>query len=276
MRGVFVAGTDTGVGKTVLAAALAAALREEGLDVGVWKPVQSGARLTDPEGDAARLCRLSGVGDELESVCAVALAAPLAPLVAARLEGRRINLEAVVAHGQALAARHAALIVEGAGGVMVPLAPGFYVLDLMVRLGLPVVLAARAGLGTVNHTLLTAEAVRRRGLTVLGAVLIGGPESAGTDAATAAAAGGRVASRAVGDPTDGADRSDDMEAVCVATNPELVAAGGVPVLGRLPWLEGSLSPSRLAAAVRRHLDLRPVREVLEERFEERLRGKVAG
>ena len=87
MRGVFVAGTDTGVGKTVLAAALAAALREEGLDVGVWKPVQSGARLTDPEGDAARLCRLSGVADELEAVCAVALAAPLAPLVAARLEG---------------------------------------------------------------------------------------------------------------------------------------------------------------------------------------------
>ena len=141
---------------------------------------------------------------------------------------------------------------------MVPLAPGFYVLDLMARLGLPVVLAARAGLGTVNHTLLTAEAVRRRGLTVLGAVLIGGSEHTGPDAATCGAAGGWETGRTGASPTD------DMEPVCVATNPELIAAGGVPVLGRLPWLAGSLSPSGLAAAVRRHLDLGPVREALAE------------
>ncbi len=242
MRGLFVTGTDTGVGKTVVAAALAATLRAEGWDVGVWKPVQSGHPLHHPKGDAARLLRLAGVDDPPEAVCALALAAPLAPQVAARLEGRAVDPEALLAHGQALARRHALVVAEGAGGVLVPLAPGFYVLDLMAQLGLPVVLAARAGLGTVNHTLLTAEAVRRRGLSLVGVVLVGGPAE-------------EPAAPLAGPPLD-------PDVICRATNPELIAAGGVTVLGRLPWLEEPLTTDRLVEAVRRHLDLAPLRAAL--------------
>lgn len=169
MNGVFVTGTDTGVGKTVVCAALAVALRSRGIDAGIVKPVQTG------EGDAATLKELAGLAEELEEIAPYSFRAPLAPLAAARLEGRELELDEVVARVQALAERHELTLVEGVGGLLVPVGPGWTVADLAVALALPLLVVARPGLGTVNHTLLTLEAARRVGLAIA-AVLLNGDD----------------------------------------------------------------------------------------------------
>jgi dethiobiotin synthetase len=107
----------------------------------------------------------------MELVCPYQFGPPLAPGVAARLAGVEISLARLLEAARALAARHAALLVEGAGGLLVPLTPSWTYADLAVALGLPVLVVARAGLGTVNHTALTLEALRARGLAVAGVVL---------------------------------------------------------------------------------------------------------
>lgn len=158
MRGVFVTGTDTGVGKTLVSAWLARGWRAE-----YWKPIQTGIA----EGlDADTVARLAGVpvhpGRWL-------LRAPLSPHLAARHEGVAITLDDFV-----LPRTARPLVVEGAGGVLVPLdESGTTMAALMARLGLPVVVVARGGLGTINHTLLTLEALRGRGLEPAGVVLNG-------------------------------------------------------------------------------------------------------
>jgi len=170
VRGLFIVGSDTGVGKTEVACAVIAAARAAGLDVGAMKPAQSGVEPGVPT-DAERLRAAAGGGDPLELICPFSFAPPLAPGVAARLAGATITLDGLLAAARALAARHAALVVEGAGGLLVPLTPRETFADLAVALGLPVLLVARAGLGTVNHTALTVEALRARGLAVAGIVL---------------------------------------------------------------------------------------------------------
>jgi dethiobiotin synthetase len=170
MRGLFVTGTDTGVGKTEVSCALIAAARADGLDLAAMKPAQSGITPGEPS-DADRLRAAAGGGDPPELVCPYAFAAPLAPGVAARLAGVELRLEVILEAARALAARHAALLVEGAGGLLVPLTPRHTYADLAQALGLPVLVVARAGLGTVNHTALTVEALRARRLPVAGIVL---------------------------------------------------------------------------------------------------------
>jgi dethiobiotin synthetase len=170
VRGLLVTGTDTGVGKTEVAVALVAGWRARGLDVAGMKPAQSGFAVGETS-DAERLREAAGGGDPLELVCPYALAAPLAPAVAARLEGREVSFAHVVACARSLAARHAALVVEGAGGVLVPLAADRSYADLAAALELPVLVVARAGLGTVNHTALTCEALRARRIAIRGVVL---------------------------------------------------------------------------------------------------------
>ena len=208
-RGFFVTATDTGVGKTFVTAALATALRARGRDVAVFKPVQSGATAEDPSGDAVLL----------GADCVYAFAAPLAPLVAARAEGRTIELEPILARARELVREHELLLVEGAGGLLVPLADDFDLADLAVALGLPLVIVARAGLGTVNHTLLTIEAARARGLAVAGVVLNGkSDESTVENAALIEAGSGvRVAARVpwLADPADAAGYLDDADFVDV-------------------------------------------------------------
>jgi dethiobiotin synthetase len=203
-RGYFVTATDTAVGKTVVTAGLATSLRARGLDVAVFKPVQSGALADDPAGDAALL------GAE----CVYSFAAPLAPLVAARYEEETVELEPILARAQKLAREHEILLVEGAGGLLVPLAPGLDLADLAVALGLPLIVVARAGLGTVNHTLLTIEAARTRGLDVAGVVLNGESDESTTDNAALieAASGARVLARIpwLADLADAASYLDDL------------------------------------------------------------------
>lgn len=169
-RGLFVTATDTGVGKTEVACALVRGWRARGLDVGVLKPAQSGHEPGAPS-DAERLRAAAGDLDPVELVCPYTFAAPLAPAVAARLAGARIELGRVLEAAHAVARRHAAILVEGAGGLFTPLTERETYADLAVALGLPALVVARAGLGTVNHAALTCEALGRRGVAIAGIVL---------------------------------------------------------------------------------------------------------
>ena len=174
-KGIFITGTDTGVGKTLVSGGIAALLRESGMDVGVMKPIESGCRRENgvliPE-DALFLREMSGCGDELRLINPYALEHPLAPALAADLEGIEIRLEVIRGAFITLASRHEWILVEGAGGMLVPLAPHFFMADLARGLGgLPILLVTRASLGTLNHTLLTLYYARREEMEVMGLVM---------------------------------------------------------------------------------------------------------
>lgn len=156
----FITGTDTDVGKTV-----AAAWMMLQLGASYWKPVQAGV---EEETDEQVVRRLTGFSDSYFWPSTYSLREPLSPHEAARREGATIEME----HFE-LPKTDDPLIVEGAGGVLVPLNDKALVIDLIAQLGLPVILVARSGLGTINHTLLSLEALRRRNLEVAGVVLNG-------------------------------------------------------------------------------------------------------
>jgi dethiobiotin synthetase len=171
VRGLFVTGTDTGVGKTVLAAALCAALRAGGERVAAFKPVVTGVgELAAGElADHDLLARCTG--QAAADVTPAVFGPALSPHLAAELAQTTLEPEALVDAARACAAGADVLIAEGVGGLLVPLAGRFLVRDLARRLGLPVVIAARPGLGTINHTLSTVEAARAAGLVVRAIVL---------------------------------------------------------------------------------------------------------
>ena len=169
-RGLFVTGTDTGVGKTVIACGLARALRQRRVEVGVMKPCETGVGPKGPE-DAAALRAAAGVSDTIEEICPQSFALPAAPSVAAQVEGRVVDLERIRFASKTLAARHDFLLVEGAGGWLVPIAPDFAMADLAAELGYAILVVARASLGTINHTLLTLESIEHRGLPLAGVVV---------------------------------------------------------------------------------------------------------
>lgn len=172
--GVFVTGTDTGVGKTVVGCAIAEALRRRGLDVGVMKPIETGVGTQGPL-DAIALAEAAGATDPIDLICPQRFELPAAPSVAAAREGTSVDLFAIRRAFLALRERHAYLLVEGAGGLLVPIASDYAMVDLMAELHLPILVVARAALGTVNHTLLTLEAIERRGLPLAGVVVSHGP-----------------------------------------------------------------------------------------------------
>jgi dethiobiotin synthetase len=172
MRGIFVAGTDTGVGKTVIAGALAMRLKHLGVNVGVMKPVETGvAADDDPSTDAARLRSAAGVADSLERVSPYRLSAALAPLGAARVASVTIESERILEAYRYLAAQHRCVVVEGVGGVMVPITAQWHVCELIAQLHLPVLIVGRAALGGVNHALLTLQALRAREIPILAIAL---------------------------------------------------------------------------------------------------------
>ncbi len=191
-----VTGTDTGIGKTVFAAALTRAL-----GASYWKPIQSGL-LDGADGETVAELGVEAVLPE-----AYRLTEPLSPHRAAELDGVTIDAETLIPP----AADH--LVIEGAGGVLVPVTRELLYADLFARWGLPVVLVARTGLGTINHSLLSVEALRARGAAVHGIAFVG-------------------------------DANEDNEAT-------ICAIAGVKRLGRLPRLD-PLSPDSLAAAFAEH------------------------
>jgi dethiobiotin synthetase len=174
-RGLFVTGTDTAVGKTVVACALLRALRRRGVDAVGMKPVETGV---GPEGplDAIALRDAAGSADPLELVCPQRYALPAAPSVAAAAEGRVVDLVGIEAAFRGLAARHDCVIAEGAGGLLVPLTETACMADLARSFSLPLLVVTRGRLGTINHTLLTLEAAHRRRLPVAGVVASHGPQ----------------------------------------------------------------------------------------------------
>jgi dethiobiotin synthetase len=174
IKGIFITGTDTGVGKTFVAAGIVWALSARGFDVGVMKPAETGCRIRNgkriPE-DAMMLMRYAEVQDPLDLVNPYRFRAPLAPMVAAQQEGRTIEIRKIKEAFRALTKRHEFMVVEGAGGIMVPLTARRSLLDLAVLLGLPVLIVARPGLGTINHTLLTILALRAKEVPIAGIVI---------------------------------------------------------------------------------------------------------
>jgi dethiobiotin synthase len=170
MNGMFVTGTDTNVGKTVVSAALLHRHRRLG-PVGYWKPIQTGA----PEDDDTAMARELGACSAAE-ICdaGIRLPRPLSPHLAAELCGQTIDFEWVLDISRGMDANRY-WIVEGAGGLLVPINRGRLMIDLIAALRLPAVVAARSQLGTINHTLLTLEALRARGIPVAGVVMVGDP-----------------------------------------------------------------------------------------------------
>jgi dethiobiotin synthetase len=221
--GLFITGTDTGVGKTVVAGAIADWFRRRGKRVGVLKPIATGC-VRRREGlvseDAEFLAHCADARFPLDVICPVRYAEPLAPSVAAERVGQPVEWEAVTRSLRILQRDSDVLIVEGVGGVMVPLDAQHTVLDLGGWLRLPAVVVARPNLGTINHTLLTLHALRNTSVKVAGVVINGYPA--------------------------------EMPGVAEETNPRVIGRwGNVPVLSIVPRepIIGNRLPGGISAAM---------------------------
>jgi len=174
-QGAFVTGTDTGVGKTIIAGSLAVLVRSAGRNVGVFKPAASGGRPVMAEGvlnaDSEFLAWCADTSWELATITPASFQEPLAPMVAARRSRQEVDFDRIVQCYNLIGEASDLVIVEGVGGALVPITETVSVLDLAEAMALPVIVVARPGLGTLSHTLLTVEAVHRRGLTVAAVVV---------------------------------------------------------------------------------------------------------
>jgi dethiobiotin synthetase len=235
-RGVFVTATEAGAGKTMLAAGLLGILRQEGVNVGVMKPVASGAIECDSgkriSQDVEMLIDFSGADDPWELINPYCLATPVTPVLAAKIEGVNIDLARIRACFEAISARHEFVVVEGADGLLSPLADGLVVADLIHVLDLPVIIVSPPDQGTINHTLLTMECLKNRQLTALGFFF----------------------NRFPGSPN-----------LVESTNAEVVTSvSGVPHLGSLPELGDFYSQQQVIEAFQRAIPKERLREVLCE------------
>jgi dethiobiotin synthetase len=166
--GLFITGTDTGIGKTYVGALILAELRRRGVKAAGFKPIACGA---GGRNDARIYRKLMDNEQPLDVINPVYLRKPLAPSVAARLERKRISFRRIFASYELLAGNYDVLLVEGAGGLLVPIRDDYFVADLAKQLGLPVLIVARLALGTINHTLLTVRQARSMGLKIAGLLL---------------------------------------------------------------------------------------------------------
>lgn len=227
-KGLFVTGTDTGVGKTFVTAGLARCLLDRGIRPGVFKPVETGCALRRGKRiprDGAFLKHMAGATEPIEEIVPYRLAAPLAPQVAAEKEGVRIQIQRIHRAFLEISSRHPYTLVEGAGGILVPVTRKYTMVDLMRQCNLPVLLVSRIGLGTLNHTLLTLFYLAQHGIPVAGVVL--------------------------NDPDGRRDPS-------ARTNPSMLAQwSSVPILGTIPHRGGirttRASADEIARRVGRHV-----------------------
>lgn len=173
-KGFFITGTDTGVGKTFVTAGIAAVLRGKGINVGVMKPVETGCIEKDgklvPQ-DAVFLRESAGVNDEIDLINPYRFKAPLVPSIASRLENKTIELNNIKECHDKLAAQHKVMLVEGVGGLLVPLNETETVADLIKLFQLPLIVIAESRLGAINHTLLTVKHAQSIGIEVKGIIL---------------------------------------------------------------------------------------------------------
>ena len=179
-KGLFITGTDTGIGKTLVAGTIAQILTASGRKVGVFKPIASGCRKTRQglvSGDAEFLAYCANSQFPLSVVNPVTFETPAAPVLCQRQEGRKVDFEQISSNYRYICENCDVVIVEGIGGIRVPISENVDVLDLAGAFGLAVVIVSRPGLGTINHTLLTIDAVRSADLTLAGVVINGYDES---------------------------------------------------------------------------------------------------
>ena len=234
-HGIFITGTDTGVGKTLVACGLAALLRESGYKVGVMKPAETGCEEKDGQlfpQDAYYLKEASGCSDPLEKICPYRLRDPLAPSVAAEMEGVKIDIDRLAGLYSEISSAHDVTIVEGAGGFLVPLLPHYTYADLAKLLKLPLLVVAANRLGVINHLLLTLEHASCRGLRVLGYVL----------------------NQVTSEPSLAAETNREA----------LLSLTAVPCLGEIPYIEDlEAKRSSLVGLFEERFDLRPLEAVLE-------------
>lgn len=170
MKGIFVTGTDTGIGKTIVSAALMNSFREKE-NVCYWKPIQTG---TEEDNDTETVRKLANCSGEEIYDKGFRLEKPLSPHLSARLANVEITIQKTLSFVENQS-ENKFWIVEGAGGVLVPLNENELMIDLIKALNLPVVIVSRSGLGTINHTLLTIEVLRNKGLEILGVIMNGEP-----------------------------------------------------------------------------------------------------
>jgi dethiobiotin synthetase len=228
MRGFFITGTDTGVGKTLITGAIARALSLQGRRVGVMKPFESGCRRHGDRlvpADALFLRNMAGSQDDPALICPYAFERPLAPGIAARLEQAPISLGKILKIFNQLSAQYDIMLVEGAGGVMVPISEEQLIIDVIGLLKLPLIIIARTALGTINHTLLTVREAQRADINVCGIILNKvSPEQ---------------------------DEAED-------TNPEVIQRlSNIPLLGQMPYIPEvkRTNPEFLSSLARSAIDL---------------------
>jgi dethiobiotin synthetase len=174
ISGVFITGTDTGVGKSIIAGGLAAALKRRGVDVCIMKPIQSGGVVVDGKllsEDVRFMIECSGISDDYELVNPLCLRLPAAPNLASEQEGIEIELDKLFSAYVQLKKRHEFMIVEGAGGIMAPITSELQIYHMIKKFNLPIIIVSRPGLGTINHTLLTIEIARRQEIPIIGVII---------------------------------------------------------------------------------------------------------
>ncbi len=208
-KGIFITGTDTGVGKTFVSVGLLKALKETGLNVCPMKPVETGCKVQRGElvpEDTLKLIKAAQVSEPVDLINPYRFRQPLAPAIASELEGAVISRKKIISAYNKLSNKYDITIIEGAGGIMVPIRKSYLFLDLIKDLALPVIIISRPGLGTINHTLLTIEAARNRGIDITGVII---------------------------------NWSVDIKKdASVKTNPQMIKKlTGVPVLGNVPYME---------------------------------------
>lgn len=241
MSGLFITATDTDVGKTVITGVIAAALKARELQVGVMKPMASGG-IVNQQGeliaeDATFLMKAAGFEESQRgAVNPLCLGPALTPAVAATISGITIDMPAIVGAYHELRKNYEPVIVEGVGGITAPLWQNYLLVDFMVELGLPVIVVTRPNLGTINHTVLTIEYARSRGLEVAGIIINGWNE------------------REVG--------------ILEKSNEEyMTRLTGVPIVGKFPYSPGistgTITPEELAELGEKYLQMDEIITIIE-------------
>ena len=172
-QGLFITGTDTGVGKTVVTAAILAWLRHQGFSAGVMKPIETGVNCecsSPANSDALFLMECGGIEDDLAEVCPIRMKPAASPFQAALIENRTLHPESILSAYRTLAEKYDWMLVEGVGGVQVPITRDYGVVDLIRDLDLSAVVVARHQLGTLNHTLMTLNTLKQNDIPVRGVV----------------------------------------------------------------------------------------------------------
>jgi dethiobiotin synthetase len=232
-KGFFITGTDTGVGKTIIAGAVIKALTFLGFRTGVMKPIESGC---GREGgllipfDGMLLKQTAHIDEHITLVAPCCLESPLAPLSAAERDMTEIDIDGIRRAFSSLAGKYGAMVVEGIGGLMVPIKVNYYVLDLAREFGLPLLVVAKPGLGTINHTMLTLKCALHEGLDVAGVIIN------------------------YSQPPEGS--------LAEKTNPKLLGQiCPVPILGTFPYLK-NLDEDEIAKAALKNLDIEALKKYL--------------